>query len=115
MLIQLTVSPELQTKGTVNELFGSVSRSVAVQPEGHATGKSYRIMKHCSFLQPCYKNAVPKVYCLQLYLFCLLPVLTPDMAVLIFRPELQETSPSSHVFTEIMFSRISTLFVQKVV
>lgn len=65
MLIQPAVSPKLvQTKGTVNKLFGPVSRGVAAQPEGHATGKSCRIMKHCSFLQTCYENAVPKGYSL---------------------------------------------------
>lgn len=96
-LIQLTVSPKLvQTKGTVNKPFGPVSRRVAVQPEGHATGKSYRIMKLCSFLQPCYENAAPKGYCSQLYLFSLLPVLVPDISALIFNPERQETSASSH-------------------
>lgn len=75
MLMQLALSPKfVQTRGTANKLFGPVSRSVAVQPEGHAAGKSCKIMKHCSLLQCYSENAVPKGYCLQLYLFCLLPV-----------------------------------------
>lgn len=93
MLIPLTVSPKLvQTKETVNKLFGSVSKSVAVHPEGHTTEKSY--IASWSFLplstaagwSSVIEEAVPKAYCLQLCLFCLLPVLIAYITVTNFQP-----------------------------
>lgn len=117
----ITASPKLvQTKGTAKKLFCSASRNVAGQPEGHAaeaTG-SWSTAASCSpGMKMLYQKVTVHSWIFILlnscYLFCLLPVLIPDIAVLVASPELQETSPSSHVFTEIMFFRIIILFVQK--